>query len=493
MTTLTGAPAVAGATTSDVIGAVTSARNAQKRWQEMGFAKRRAVLDAWRADLAQHSDALAEIMTSEMGKPRSDAIFEIAMALEHLAWAAKNAGKILGRRKVATSALTSNLRATVEYLPYGVVGVIGPWNYPVFIPMGSIAFALAAGNAVVFKPSEWTPRTGQMLVDSFRRASGEFDVARCVTGGGDVGEALCRSGVDKIGFTGSTATGKKVLATCAERLTPVLCECGGDDALVVDADADVEAAADAALWGAMSNAGQTCLGVERVYVHEDVAERFERLVTDAARRLRATADSSTELGPMTMPRQVDIVRSHIEDALERGGRALVGGPESIDGQVVQPVVLTDVPEDSAAMTEETFGPTLVIRRVADMDEAVHLVNDSDYGLGLTVFSRRHGRAIADRIRSGNVSINGFVLHAAVPTLPLGGTKSSGFGRVHGADGLREFAYARSCTETLVTLPLPLTSFRRGPKVDALIDTVIAQVHGRAGRARALLRGTEDAK
>lgn len=481
-------PDVAFDSPSDVIREVESARRAQKRWQGMGFAKRRKVLDAWRADLARHADSIARTMSEEMGKPHSDAMFEIVMSLEHLAWAAANAEKVLGRRKVATSALTKNLRATVEYLPYGVVGVIGPWNYPVFTPMGSIAFALAAGNTVVFKPSEWAPRTGRAIISSFQRSSGEFDIAHCVTGGGDVGEALCRSGVDKIGFTGSTATGKKILAACAESLTPVLCECGGKDALIVDADADVEAAADAAVWGAMSNAGQTCLAVERVYVHADVADEFERLVAEEAGRLRASVDGSTQIGAMTMPRQVDIVRAHVEDALERGARALVGGLNSIDGQVVSPIVLTDVPEDAPAVTDETFGPTMVIRHVDDMDEAVRLAENSEYGLGLTVFSRHNGRAIADRITSGNVAINGFVLHAAVPTLPLGGTKQSGFGRVHGPDGLREFAYSRSCTETLVRLPLPLTSFRRGPKVDRLIGTVIEQIHGRAGQARAALDG-----
>lgn len=490
MTSTAALPDVIFSTPSDVMRDVRAARGAQKRWQEMGFVRRRAILDAWRADLAANADALAETISAEMGKPIPDAKFEIAMTLEHLAWAAANAEKVLGRRKVATSALTSNLRATVEYLPYGVVGVIGPWNYPVFTPMGSLAFALAAGNTVVFKPSEWTPRTGQALIASFHRVSGEFAVAHCVTGAGDVGAALCRAGVDKIGFTGSTATGKKILAECAETLTPALCECGGKDALIVDSDADVTAAADAAVWGAMSNAGQTCLGVERVYVHETVADEFERRVVDATSRLRATTESAGPIGPMTMPRQVDIVRAHVDDALERGARILSGSTDVADGQLVQPIVLTDVPEDAPAMTEETFGPTMVIRRVADMDEAIRLADASDYGLGLTVFSRRHGRAIADKITSGNVSINGYVLHAAVPALPLGGTKHSGFGRVHGADGLREFAYARSCTETLVQLPLPLTSFRRGPKVDALISSVIAQVHGRAGRARNLLRGSE---
>lgn len=462
--------------------AVTTARTAQPDWWSEGYVGRRALLDAWRCDLARTAGGLAALVSEEMGKSRSEAMFEIAMALEHLAWAAAHAGPVLGRRKVRTSPLTANLRATVERLPYGVVGVIGPWNYPVFTPMGSLSAALAAGNTVVFKPSEWTPRVGAALVESFVRATGRPDVLRCVTGDGAVGAQLCRAGVDKVGFTGSTATGAAVLAQCAERLTPVLLECGGKDALVVDSDADVAAAADAAVWGAMSNAGQTCLGVERVYVHEAVADEFERRCVQIASRLRV-GGPDPQVGRLTVPRQVEVVSRHIGDALDRGARALLGGRESVGDGIVSPVILTDVPEDSPAVTEETFGPTMTIRRVRSMDEAVELADAGPYALGLTVFSRRHGREIADRIRSGNVSVNGYVLHAAVPGLPLGGVGASGYGRVHGADGLREFTYPRAATETVVRMPIPLTSFRRGPAVDGLVELVVSTVHGRAGGLR----------
>src|SRR5437763_9182943 len=250
--------------------------------------------------------------------------------------------------------------------------------------MGSIAYALAAGNAVVFKPSEYTPGVGAWLAATFAEVVPEHPVFGVVTGFGETGAALCRSGVDKVAFTGSTATGKRVMAACAESLTPVLVECGGKDPMIVDTDADLDAAADAAVWGGMSNAGQTCAGVERVYVLDAVAEEFTEEIVAKSRGLYA--GSGGAYGPMTMPTQVDVVRRHVEDALARGGRAVVGGAESVHPPFVEPIVIVDVPEDSCAVTEETFGPLLVINRVPDVDEAVRRANATAYGLGAAVFS-----------------------------------------------------------------------------------------------------------
>ncbi|MGW4090238.1 aldehyde dehydrogenase family protein [Nocardia sp. NPDC004750] len=457
--------------------AVAAAYEAAAWWRDLGFAGRARHLDAWRAEIATGRNELAQIIHREMGKPVSDAKLEIAMALEHLRWAARNAEKVLGRRSVPSSMLTLNHAATVEYLPLGVVGVIGPWNYPVFTPLGSISFALAAGNAVVFKPSEYTPGVGLWLAEAFARTMPAEPVLQVITGLGDTGNALCRSGVGKIGFTGSTATGKLVLAACAENLTPVLMECGGKDALIVDADADLSAAADAAVWGGLSNAGQTCLAVERVYVHADVYDAFlDELVAAAGQIDAGRADS--KIGPITMPKQLSIIRRHLEDAVARGARAVLGGPDAIDRQFVQPTILVDVPEDAPAVTEETFGPTLTVTKVRDMDEAVELVNRCAYGLGGTVFARRNGRDIADRIRAGGTSINAFVAHATIPALPLGGVGASGFGRVHGPDGLKEFTYAKATTRQRFPSPLPLTSFRRDHRVDMVVDLLIAVLHGR---------------
>src|ERR687890_523340 len=283
----------------EVHAAVARAREASAWWAAQGFDGRRVVLDQWKGVLARRMAQLAGIVHDETGKPHADAMLELGLAIDHLGWAASHAEKVLGRRKVSSGLLMANQAASVEYLPLGVIGVIGPWNYPVFTPMGSIGYALAAGNAVVFKPSEYTPAVGKWLVDTFAEVVPEQPVLQLITGFGDTGAALCRAGVDKIAFTGSAATGKKVMAACAETLTPVLMECGGKDSMIVADDADVTAAADAALWGGMSNAGQTCVGIERVYATEPVYDAFVASLTKKASKVVA----GTSYGPITMPSQ----------------------------------------------------------------------------------------------------------------------------------------------------------------------------------------------
>ena len=457
---------------------VDLAGEAQRQWAELGFSGRKQHLDKWRKLLVKRLDEVAGMVCAETGKPLDDAKLELVLVIDHLHWAVGNAEKVLKRRKVSPGVLMSNQVATVEYLPYGVVGVIGPWNYPVFTPMGSIAYALAAGNAVVFKPSELTPGVGELLVKTFVEAVPEHPVFQLITGFGETGAALCTSGVNKVAFTGSTATGKRVMASCAQNLTPVLVECGGKDALIVDSDADLAAAADAAVWGAMSNAGQTCIGVERVYAVESVADRFQEMVADRAKKLRPGGEPGAEFGPITMASQVDIIRDHINDAIDSGGRALVGGRDSVRPPFVEPVVLADVPEASASVTEETFGPTIVIQRVRDAEEGIARANESRYGLGGTVFSRARGLELARQLRSGMVAVNSVISFAGVPALPFGGVGDSGFGRIHGADGLREFARTQSVTRTKFKIPLNPMSFARPKSTVGTVVRLIRLVRGR---------------
>jgi aldehyde dehydrogenase (NAD+) len=361
----------------------------------------------------------------------------------------------------------------------GVVGVIGPWNYPVFTPMGSIAYALAAGNAVVFKPSEHTPAIGAWLAASWRAAVPDVaDAFQLVTGFGETGAALCRAGVDKLAFTGSAPTGRSVMAACAETLTPVLLELGGKDAMIVDDDADVAAAADAAVWGAMGNAGQTCIGIERVYATAPVYDRFVAEVTEKVRTLRPGSDGDASYGPMTMATQTDVVRRHLDDATAAGGRAVTGG--TIDGRFVSPTVLLDVPESSAAVQEETFGPTLTISKVRDAEEALQRANDTAYGLAGAVFSGSKDRALdlARRMRSGMTSVNSVLTFASVPQLPFGGVGESGFGRIHGEDGLKEFTRAKAITRKRFPLPVDLMSFGRPANAADAVARVMGIVHGR---------------
>ncbi len=458
---------------AEVRAAVQRARDAATWWQELGWDGRRDRLTAWKKLIVARADELAELVHRENGKPISDArLTEVMLPVDHLAWVAKHAPKVLGPRKIASGMTMANQAALLEYQPLGVIGVIGPWNYPVFTPMGSIAYALAAGNAVVFKPSEYTPAVGKWLVDSFAEIVPERPVLQLVTGLGATGAALCRAGVDKVAFTGSAATGRKVMAACAETLTPVLMECGGKDAMIVDDDADLDAAATAALWGGMANAGQTCVGIERVYVTEPSYDGFLKALTAKAGKVKA----GTSYGPITMPSQVDIIRRHIADALAKGGRAVVGG--GIDGGLVEPTILVDVPEDSSAVREETFGPTLTVTRVRDIEEAIERSNDTAYGLAGSVFSKKRGVEIARRLRTGMTSVNQVTAFAGIPGLPFGGVGESGFGRIHGEDGLKEFTRAKAITRQRYAMPIETLSFDRSPRVDRLLGKVLRLVHGR---------------
>ncbi|MDQ0368849.1 aldehyde dehydrogenase family protein [Catenuloplanes indicus] len=465
------------ATADDVALAVRQAREAGRWWAGLGFTGRRERLRRWRTLLAQRLEELTALVHRETGKPLFDASVEAASALDHVDWAANNAKRVLGPRRVRTRALVAEHSAHLEYRPYGVVGVIGPWNYPVLTPLGSIGYALAAGNAVVFKPSEYTPAVGQWLADVFAEAVPEHPVYQVIHGLGDAGAALCRSGVGKLSFTGSTATARRVMAACAETLTPVLIEAGGKDAMIVDEDADLDRAVDAALWGGMSNAGQTCVGIERVYVVSKVHDEFVARLAAGARRITVGADDA-HLGPITMPGQIDVIRRHIDDALSRGARAVVGGADAVQPPYVHPTVLVDVPDDAAAIREETFGPTLTVTRVADADEALAKANALPYGLGGAVFGHRRAIALARGMRSGMTSVNSVLTFAGMSTLPFGGVGESGFGRIHGEDGLREFAVAKSITVRRLPSPLPILSFFRKPSHERLLIRAVKTLYGR---------------
>ncbi|HKE16399.1 MAG TPA: aldehyde dehydrogenase family protein [Kofleriaceae bacterium] len=460
----------------EVTAAVARARSAAARWAELTAAGRRAELAAWRRALAARADDLADLIHRENGKPRTDAIFEVMMALSHLHHAGERAEKALRPHRVP-SGLMANFRCSVSYHPLGVVGVIGPWNYPIFTPMGSIAYALAAGNAVVFKPSEYTPLVGQLMGEIARQAFTVADVFQVLTGDGRTGAALARAELDKVAFTGSASTGKRVMAAAAERLTPVLMELGGKDPMVVADDADLDKAAEAAVWGAMSNAGQACVSIERCYVVDAVYQPFVDKVLAEARQVRWGADDDAHIGAITMPRQVDVIRDHLEDAVARGARVLLGGPGEIRGHFVPPTVLVDVTPAMKIMSEETFGPILPIQRVATVEDAVVQANATRYGLGSAVFGKARVRELADRVRAGMTSINSALAFAAVPSLPFGGVGDSGFGRIHGDEGLREFTRTKATAEERFSLPVALLTFRLPRNTYDRVRGLIHHLHG----------------
>jgi succinate-semialdehyde dehydrogenase / glutarate-semialdehyde dehydrogenase len=461
-----------------VARAVATAREAAQWWRDLGSTQRKRRLLKWRALMVRRLDELLDIMHAEGGKPRDDALLECVAAIEHVAWSARNAERVLRPRRVRGTVLLPEFGGRLEYEPFGVVGVIGPWNYPVLTPIGSLTYALAAGNAIVFKPSEYTPAVGRWYVERFAEVVPERPVLQIVYGTGETGAHLVRSGVDKVAFTGSPGTGRKIMAACAETLTPVLIEGGGKDAMIVDSDADVEAAARACVWGAMTNSGQACVGIERVYVAEPVYDDFLKRLVDKASKLRVGDGPDADIGPITMPAQIDVIRRHIDDALARGGRAALGGPEAVTAPYVRPTILVDVPEDSAAIREETFGPTVTVTKVDTIDEAIRRANAVAYGLGASVFGRARVISIARRLRTGMVAVNGTLSFAGFASLPFGGVGDSGFGRIHGDDGLREFARPKAIAVRRMRSVIPSTTFERTPRHMKVVERMLRLIHGR---------------
>lgn len=459
---------------AEIDAALTRANLASAEWQALDFAGRKKILMAWNKIIVNRVDEISELIHKESGKPLSDAKLEASLAMAHLAWAARNAEKYLGNEKRNPGALMFNMKAEVSHKPFGVVGVIGPWNYPIFTPMGSITYALAAGNTVLFKPSEFTPSVGKWIVDTFAEIAPNKDILILITGDGRTGSYLTESKIGKIAFTGSTATAKKVAEACAKSMTPVVLECGGKDPVIVNYDADIDLAAEYTTWSAMSNAGQSCIGAERVYVHEAVADEFIEKVKQNAKVLTP----GKNYGAMTMPKQIDVVRRHVTDAITSGAKAILGGVDSIGERFISPVILADVPEYSSAMMEETFGPTIAINRVPNMETAIELSNATSYGLGASIWSKSAGSSIAKQLNCGMVAINAAFSYAAVPTMPFGGVKDSGYGRIHGPEGLLEFTYAQTVVTTKFNLPLHFTSFKRSKLADALIIKISKLLNGR---------------
>jgi aldehyde dehydrogenase (NAD+) len=438
----------------DVDEMVERAADSAQVWSNAGFAFRRRAMTRWARQIVSRSDDFVIEIGRENGKPADDAYMELVIAVEHIVWAAHNAERVLRPRRVRSGLLMANYFAAVHYEPYGVVGVISPWNYPLFAPVAALASALGAGNAVVLKPSEYATSVAAMLVDCFMTANPTLpqSVLALATGDGRTGAALVDSAVGKIEFTGSPATGQRILAACAPTLKPVVMECGGKDALIVAADADVDAAAQAAAWGGFSNGGQTCVGVERIYVVESVAASFVEALTAALRNVEAGPPPHGDYGPMTVPSQVEIVRRHVLDGMQTATALPMGGVERIRGRYVDPIVMIDCAESSAAVQEETFGPIVTVRVVPDEVEAIRLTNASPFGLGAAVFSQRDGERIAAQLRCGMVSINSVIAFVSIPALPFGGVGRSGYGRIHGDEGLREFSLPKAVAAKRYDIP-----------------------------------------
>ncbi|MHB8329151.1 MAG: aldehyde dehydrogenase family protein [Acidimicrobiales bacterium] len=435
------------ATVDEVDGAVRRAEVAQVAWGRLGVAERARHMLGVRSALLERMDEVVGVIVAETGKLSAEAVVnEVLVTCEQITWYARHAPRLLAPERVGTG-LLAHKRAERCLEPLGVVGVISPWNYPLVLAMGPLSTALFAGNTAVLKPSELTPGVGLVIGELFAAMAEHSDIVQVVTGGGAVGEALVRSGVAKVCFTGSVSTGKAVMRAAAETLTPVLLELGGKDPMIVCADADIERAARAAVWGAFTNCGQTCIAVERAYVVDDVYDAFVHKVVELTGRLHQGQGAGSDIGAMTHQGQVDVVDAHLADALAKGASVACGGRRvTVGGRPsFEPTVVLGVDHTMLAMQEETFGPLLPIMRVADTEEALALANDSPYGLSASVFGRdrRVVDGLVDGLRAGSVCVNDVMVCFAIPGLAFGGVKASGVGVTHGADGLREFTQVKS--------------------------------------------------
>jgi acyl-CoA reductase-like NAD-dependent aldehyde dehydrogenase len=437
---------VATITPDQVQGIVDEVARIQPAWAELPAKDRAGYLRRAAAALLDEIDEIAALLTAEQGKPRVEAYtMELLPTIDALHWCAKAGPKILADEKIRMSVgpLLSK-KAHFSYEPIGVVGIIAPWNYPWSIPFGEVAIALMAGNGVVLKPASLTPLLGEAIRRVFEKGGLPEGLLRVVHGGGVVGDALTRSSVGKVFFTGSVEVGRRVGEACAEQIKGCVLELGGKDPMIVCADADLDNAIAGAVWGGFSNAGQTCSGIERVYVMREVADRFVDGVVREAKRLRIGDPTQweTEISAMTSGDQYEIVCELVDDAVASGATKLCGGPAEVPGlggRFYAPTVLTGVTHEMRIMKEEIFGPVVPIVVVDSEQEAIELANDSEFGLGASVWTkdRDKGERIARRIESGMVWVNDHSFSHGACQCSWGGVKDSGIGRSHSKFGFYE--------------------------------------------------------
>jgi len=424
---------------------VARAKSAQEKWRESSIAKRCALLTHLKQTILAARNGLAAIIVRESGKPHVEALFsDVFVSLDTAAYYAASLPKLVKPERVPHHSSAAKLKSgRLFYEPLGVVGIVSSWNYPLAIPMGQIIAAVAAGNAVVCKTSDFTPKCGGAIQEMFTRAGFPDSLVNIVQGGAEMGQALIDARPDKVLFTGSVATGRRVAEACARNLIPSVLELGGKDAMLVLADANLDVASSAALWGSFTNCGQVCLSVERLFVERSVSEKFLALCVEKTKSLRLGngADPTTDVGPLIRPQHVQRMKDLLADATSRGAKILCGGNARADlgPCFFEPTVIAGVDSSMRLFQEETFGPILAVQTVDDSDEAVRRANDSPFTLAASVWTvdNARGRAIASRLRAGAVMVNDAISYFAIAEAPHGGCNASGWGRTHGRAGFLE--------------------------------------------------------
>lgn len=443
------------------------ARAAQERWAARPLHDRLRAMRAIQDSMYRHLDMIIDAMINEVGKPRFDALVEVFPSFELMAY----------QRRIAPDVLRSESRDMwillyrkhfIEYRPFGVVTVIAPWNFPLILSLTPIYAALLTGNAVIYKPSEYAPQMGEIIRKFIHEAGIDPDLMQLVQGYGDLGAAMVKARPDKICFTGSVSTGRKVAAAAGELLIPCTLELGGKDAAIVLADADIDRTAAGLAWAGMHNAGQACLSIERIYVEHSVAdtltEKMRRLITD---NIHADGGDMRTLGAINNDAQMKIIEGQVREAVQQGARLVCGGKRiESEGRFYEPTLLTDVTPEMRVVADETFGPVIVIIPVDNAEEAIRLANDTRFGLTASVWTqnKQRGMDIARRLVAGNVGVNDHIISASVPSLPWGGVGDSGYGRERGSEGLLDMVWPQGLSTDRLPLPrepywFPHTEFK----------------------------------
>jgi len=473
-------------TPEEVQAAVARAKAIQPQWQATPVRERVALLRRFQQRLRERGNEVASLICREAGKPTAEALAtEVLVVLDATEFCIRNAERFLREKPLphANPAMKSK-RGRLVREAYGVIGIISPWNYPFSIPAIETLGALVTGNAVVLKPSELTPLVALELQGLFLGAGLDRELMQVVIGEGSVGAALTESAIDKLIFTGSVATGKRVAEAAAGRLLPVVLELGGKDPMIVLDDANLEVASSGALWGAFMNAGQTCLSVERCYVQRSLYEPFLAKCREKIARLRVGngINSEVEIGPMIHARQLKIVEDQVNDAIQRGARVLAGGQRlsELGPNFYAPTLLADVSNDMRLMQEETFGPVLPVAAFDTDEEAVRWANDSNFGLAASVWTRnrKRGETIATKIKAGTVMLNDMISCFGIAEAPHGGFKQSGIGRTHGELGLQEMVQAKYLDADLLPRMKKVWWFGYGTayqqQIEGLTDVLFAR-------------------
>ena len=467
---------------------VRRARAAQPAWEAAGFKERARLMREMRKWMVRNRARVMETLSSETGKPHEDAQLELFYCVDALGFWAKRAHKWLAdEHERPHSPLLLGRKVVSRYVPYGAVGVIGPWNYPLLNNFGDAIPALMAGNTVILKPASITPLSSLLMAEGLREIGLPDDVFLVATGSGsEVGGALVDS-VDMLHFTGSTEVGRGLMERGAKRLLPLTLELGGKDPMIVLADANLERAANAAVFGALQNAGQTCISVERVYVEGDAYEPFVSKVVEKVRALRQgppAGPAQVDIGAVTSPDQLETLEEHVRDAVDKGAKVEVGGRRRAtdSGTFFEPTVLTGVDHSMKIMTEETFGPTLPIMRVADEEEAIRLANDSPFGLDSSVFagSHRHGEQVARRVQAGAAVVNDALVNYFAMEIPIGGMKQSGVGARHGRTGIQKYCQRQNLVVTRFGPNKELYYFPYNKMSSKVTELMIRALYGRGG-------------